>query len=139
MRLMTALSRGQVPEPEASISKLVVAKTLRDMSAWGQELAGATTLINGEKSQFEAFNTRAIWAAGLLIADGTDEILRNLISERVFALPAEIRSDRNRPFNQLGATASARRAKKRMFPGFMAEGASLSAGVQRVSCSLVTH
>jgi hypothetical protein len=38
---------------------------------------------------------------GSRIAGGTDEILRNIIAERVLEMPADIRVDKNIPFNQI--------------------------------------
>ena len=43
-----------------------------------------------------------IWSAGLRIAGGTDEVLRNIIAERVLGLPGDSRPDKNLPFNEMG-------------------------------------
>lgn len=103
LRSMTAVSRGEVPGPEASINKLVMAKTLQDMSAYAQELLAERALEQRSDDLGQRFNYWHMWSAGLRIAGGTDEILRNVIAERVLGLPPEPRNDRDTPFNQLNA------------------------------------
>ena len=47
------------------------------------------------------FQEALLYAPGLRIAGGSDEILRNIIAERVLGLPGDIRVDKNVPFSQL--------------------------------------
>ncbi|HEX2464987.1 MAG TPA: acyl-CoA dehydrogenase, partial [Thermoanaerobaculia bacterium] len=48
-----------------------------------------------------AFTSGFLYTPGLRIAGGTDEILRNIIAERVLGLPGDIRVDRDSPFNEI--------------------------------------
>src|SRR5258708_35110256 len=50
-----------------------------------------------------AFQSSLLSSAGLRIAGGTDEILKNIIAERVLGLPGDSRVDKDVAFNELPA------------------------------------
>src|SRR5690606_30792118 len=101
-RTLTALSRGQTPGPEASITKVVSASKLQDISSYAMDLMDIGGILAGEDAPREAlFQNGFLYAPGYRIAGGTDEILRNIIAERVLSLPPDIRVDKDKPFAQL--------------------------------------
>jgi alkylation response protein AidB-like acyl-CoA dehydrogenase len=105
LRMQTALSRGKTPGPEASIAKLVSATKLQEIAACGVDLLGqAGAVMDPETAPFDAwFQHALLYAPGKRIAGGTDEILRNIIAERVLKMPADIRVDKDIPFNKIPA------------------------------------
>src|SRR5690242_16452622 len=101
-RTMTALSRGAQPGPEASIAKVVVASKLQDLSAFAMDLEGEAGILQGDAAPMHGmFQGGWLSSPGLRIAGGTDEILRNIIAERVLGLPQDIRVDKDVPFNKI--------------------------------------
>lgn len=103
LRSLTALSQGRTPGPESSLGKLVGAVLGQDMAAFGMELQGLAGVLNDpEVSDDKAgWQQRYLGFPGLRIAGGTDEVLRNIIAERVLGLPPEIRVDKNVPFKDI--------------------------------------
>lgn len=106
-RSMTALSRGQTPGPEGSIGKLVNANQLQDLCGYAVEMQGVSGLLvdPAEATMDAMFQQGLMKAPGSRIAGGTDEILRNVIAERVLGLPPEPRMDKNLAFRDLPAGA----------------------------------
>jgi len=102
-RTMTALSRGQTPGPESSIGKIIAAGQLQDLANAAVEMEDQYGIIDdGALSPLAAaFQGGLLSSPGLRIAGGTDEILKNIIAERVLGLPGEIRVDKDVPFKDM--------------------------------------
>jgi alkylation response protein AidB-like acyl-CoA dehydrogenase len=103
LRSLTALSRGETPGPESSIGKIVNANLLQDLANYAIELQDQFGVIDDRNLSAMAaiFQEGLLKAPGSRVAGGTDEILRNIIAERVLGLPAEPRSDKDIPFKDL--------------------------------------
>ncbi len=102
-RTMTALSRGETPGPENSIGKIITANQLQDISNAAIEMQDHYGLMTDESVMpvEAAFQQSFMWAPGIRIAGGTDEILKNIIAERVLGLPQDVRVDKKVPFDEL--------------------------------------
>lgn len=102
-RGLTALSKGRTPGPEMSIVKLLAGRGILDIASFALELAGPEGSLGHQELGPEWSFVQRLWlsAPGIRLAGGTDEILRNVIAERVLGLPGEIRTDRQTPFRDL--------------------------------------
>ncbi len=103
MRAISALSKGERPGPENSIGKLVAGSMLQDIAAFAMDMQGASGMLSDPEvaeasGQFQAM---LLSSPSARIAGGTDEILRNIIAERVLGLPGDIRVDKDVPFNKI--------------------------------------
>lgn len=102
-RTQSALSRGETPGPENSIGKLVSAKKSQDIASFCidlMEMVGAA--LNPEVGRVGGqFQHGYMGSPGGRIAGGSDEIMLNIIAERVLGLPQDIRVDKEVPFNQI--------------------------------------
>jgi alkylation response protein AidB-like acyl-CoA dehydrogenase len=103
LRSLTALSRGATPGPEMSIGKLVAANRLQDLTERLIEYQDQFGLISDPRHAPGGGRLQRdlLYAPSLRIAGGTDEILRNIIAERVLGLPGDVRVDKAVPFKEL--------------------------------------
>jgi alkylation response protein AidB-like acyl-CoA dehydrogenase len=102
-RTMTALSKGQTPGPESSIGKIISAVQMQELGNTAVEMLDQYGIINDPELALlhGAFQTSVMFAPGMRIAGGTDEILKNIIAERVLGLPGDIRVDKDVPFKDM--------------------------------------
>ncbi len=103
-RTLSALSRGDIPGPENSIGKLVGAVKSQDMASFAIDLLEQEGIVRDkafDENFGSLFQDTYMAIPGLRIAGGTDEIMANIIAERVLGLPQEPRVDKGIPFNEV--------------------------------------
>ncbi len=103
LRSLTALSRGEIPGPENSIGKLVGAPKTQDLSSFAIDLMeqAGVAWTPGSEDEENLFQSAYMEIPGMRIAGGTDEIMANIIAERVLGLPQEPRMDKGIPFSEV--------------------------------------
>ena len=103
MRAISALSKGETPGPENSIGKLVAGATMQELAMFALDLQGQGGVVRDpELSAAGArFQEMLLRSPATRVEGGTDEILRNIIAERVLGLPGDIRVDKDVPFKDI--------------------------------------
>ncbi|MGA8255539.1 MAG: acyl-CoA dehydrogenase family protein [Nocardioides sp.] len=104
-RQLSAISRGDLPGPEASAGKLAGTKTARDLADLAVRLLGDDAVFGATADGSQTWQDAQAVLPGMAIAGGTNEVLRNVIGERVLGLPAEPRADKGITFKESLASA----------------------------------
>jgi alkylation response protein AidB-like acyl-CoA dehydrogenase len=101
-RARTAQEQGKPQGPEGSLGKLAASHIARQAARVHTYLTGADALLSGEDSPMNGLIAEILVSvpAGS-IAGGTDEIQRNIISERVLKMPKEHSVDTEKPFRDV--------------------------------------
>jgi acyl-CoA dehydrogenase len=94
-RVVSALARGEVPGPEGSVAKLASARVSRRWDELLDAMRGAGAMVHDEYTMLQ------LWIPATSIAGGTDEVLKNVVAERVLGLPPEPRVDKDVPFRDV--------------------------------------
>jgi len=109
MRAISALSKGETPGPENSIGKLVAGATMQELAMFALDLQGEAGVVWDEDSpQNGRFQAMLMRSPATRIEGGSDEILRNIIGERVLGLPGDIRVDKDVPFREIPTSGKGR-------------------------------
>jgi alkylation response protein AidB-like acyl-CoA dehydrogenase len=97
LRLLTRIAEGAVPGPEAGLAKITTVLASFAAAQLAVDVVGPRALVDGE------WGHQVSALPGLRSAGGTEEILRNVIGERVLGLPPEPRVPQPIPGEAPGA------------------------------------
>jgi 3-oxocholest-4-en-26-oate---CoA ligase len=94
VRSRAASRPSAVPGAEGSISKLLWTETLQHVSASAACLLGPRVIADTGEWGTYAYADFILGVPGYRLAGGTDEVMRNIIAERLLGLPKEPTTDR---------------------------------------------
>lgn len=88
-RAMAKIRAGQLPGPEMSIAKLALTMNMMRIGQLVGEILGPRLAADTGEWGTYAFSEMVLGTPGMRVAGGTDEVMRNIIGERVLGLPKE--------------------------------------------------
>ncbi|MGZ4712120.1 MAG: acyl-CoA dehydrogenase family protein [Acidimicrobiia bacterium] len=89
LRAMAKIRAGQLPGPEMSIAKLALTLNMMRMGRLVSDVLGPRLVADSGEWGTYAFSEMVLGTPGMRVAGGTDEVMRNIIGERVLGLPKE--------------------------------------------------
>jgi hypothetical protein len=86
---MAKIRAGQLPGPEMSIGKLALTQNMTRLGEVLAEMLGPRLAADSGEWGTYAWHEFVLGIPGMRVAGGTDEIMRNIVGERVLGLPKE--------------------------------------------------
>jgi alkylation response protein AidB-like acyl-CoA dehydrogenase len=102
-RIGHGLANGKLPAQAGAIMKLFTANNVIRRCEIALEIAGgdAAAWPTGEEPPTRVAAEMSLWRQGMSLGGGSNEIQRNIISERVLGLPREYAADREVPYRDV--------------------------------------
>jgi acyl-CoA dehydrogenase len=100
-RAMDRIKSGQLPGPEMSIAKLALTQNMWNTAQFVARVLGPRIIADTGEWGTYAWNGFVLGIPGMRIAGGSDEVMRNIVAERVLGLPKDPGIDSKSPFKDL--------------------------------------
>lgn len=100
-RALDKIKAGGLPGPELSTAKLALTDNLTAYANWTAKVLGPRVAADSGEWGTYAWSKLLLGTPGMRVAGGTDEIMRNIIAERVLGLPKDPGIDSKTPFKDL--------------------------------------
>jgi alkylation response protein AidB-like acyl-CoA dehydrogenase len=97
-RALDKIRSGQTPGPEMSIAKMALTDNQLRLGAFLAEVLGPRLQADTGEWGTYAWNQLVLGTPGLRIAGGSDEVMRNIVGERVLGLPKDTGIDSKSSF-----------------------------------------
>ena len=100
-RAMDKIRAGQTPGPEMSIAKMALVDNQKRMNDFLSLVLGSKLQADTGEWGTYAWSQLLLGAPGMRIAGGSDEVMRNIVGERVLGLPKDVGIDSKSAFRDL--------------------------------------
>ena len=97
-RALDKIKSGQLPGPEMSIAKMALTDNLTRTAEFVASVLGPRLVADTGEWGTYAWSQFVCGTPGMRIAGGSDEVLRNIVGERVLGLPKDAGIDSKNPF-----------------------------------------
>ena len=100
-RAMDKIKSGQMPGPEMSMAKLAGTANMMRLGDFVSMVLGPKLIADGGEWGTYAWNQLILGTPGGRIAGGSDEVMRNIVAERVLGMPKDPGIDSKSAFKDL--------------------------------------